>query len=190
MRGGESRILSPRTGRTDHSFDLGHQVHGEATIALQQVPLSIGETEFLGTQIESTLFSQPQIQQLVENRGYPVPQRSLPESHKAAPDTVAGGLEALPNRLDQRDFRQIGDARQKLGRSGRMRLQFDHVAVAVELGFREVPCRGGRPLAKVPVAGQGVEVMVIDGRNQNDGQFILQTFQRREQFFAALAEHE
>ena len=139
LRRGESRILSPRAGRTDHSFDFSHEVDGEAAIPLQQVPLSIGETELLGTQIESILFSQPQVQELVEDRGDPVPQRSPPESHKAASDTVAGRLEALPNRLDQGDLRQIGDAPEKLGGGGRVRLQLDHVAVAIELGFREMP---------------------------------------------------
>ena len=70
-----------------------------------------------------------------------------------------------------------------------MRLQLDHVAVAVNSAFEK--CRaGGRPLAKVAVAGQGVEEMVIDGRHQDSRQFVLQGFQLGEQFFAALAQPE
>ena len=190
LSGRESRILGPRTGRTHHSFDFSHEIDGESAIALQQFALSIGETELLGPQIESILLPQTQFQQAVEDRGDPVPQRSTAESHEASPDTVAGRLEALPYRLDQGDFRQIGDARQKLGRIGRMRLQFNHVAVAVELPFREVSRRGGGPLAKVPVAGQRIEVMVIDGRHQDAGQCVLQGFKFRQQCRAAVVQPE
>ena len=69
LSGRESRILGPRTGRTDHSFDFSHQIDGESAIALQQFALSVGETELLGPQIEAILLPQTQFQQPVEDRG-------------------------------------------------------------------------------------------------------------------------
>ena len=187
---GAGGVLRARPGRAHQTFGLGHQPDSEIVIGSEKARLTLGECELLGTQIEALIPSETEFEEPGEGRDDPVAEWGGSEGRQVMLDLADGGFEAFLQRFEQGRVGEVEGAGKKLDRDRGVLLQFGHVAVAGECLFRQVQHARRRLLAEFPIAGHGVEQLVVDSGNQGIGELMLQHRNFSSERFAALGQRE
>ena len=145
------------------------------------------QRQFLGAQREAAVWAlggaagyaaagaKPQLPQSSERLRHRLAQVQILERGEVAVDAAGGGVEPIPQRLEQRRVGEVEGVQQQLRALGGVVVQVRQVTVARHLGFRKMLGARRRPALQRSVAGNGEEELIVDGRQQDvSGQLHLQ----------------
>ena len=163
-----------RLRRFHQLVDRRHQVDGDSSVLRQKASLPRGKPQFPNQQIKAALLSGAQLEQTLEIGGDLPNQFGVSQRRQAPFDAVARRLELVSQRLDQEGVRNREGTVQKLGGGIGVRQQIGQVTKAVELIFREMFPTRSRRLTQGAVSRDGVEELVIHGREDDPLQASLQ----------------
>ena len=162
--GGGQGLLA---GGADQPFHFLHKLGGELAVVGQQVALPGFQRQFLRSQGKAAVCGKAEVAQPGEHRRQSVRRRAVGQCREAPFRRADRGLEAVAQRFEQRRVGEVEGAAQHLRADRRIGEEAGQVPIARDFGFRKMLGARCRRRAKLPIAGDRVEQLIVDGRHQN-----------------------